>query len=54
MPSVPGLDAFYQRNGFEVLDEGAEFDLWVIFGIHSHVYADQDERFFIRWGPQHE
>jgi GNAT superfamily N-acetyltransferase len=36
MPPVPGLDAYYRRNGFEVLDEGAGLDLWLVFGVHSH------------------
>ena len=48
MPPVPGLDVFYRRNRFQVLDEGAELDMWVVFGVHSHIQADQGERFFIR------
>jgi hypothetical protein len=52
MPPVPGLDAFYRRNGFDVLDEDAGLDLWVVFGVHSHIYTDQGERFFIRQAPR--
>jgi len=48
MPTVPGLDVFYRRNRFQVLDEGAELDMWAVFGVHSHIHADQGERFFIR------
>ncbi len=32
MPPRPGLDAFYRRNGFQVLSEGEGLDLWVIVG----------------------
>jgi GNAT superfamily N-acetyltransferase len=52
MPPVPGLDAFYRRNGFEVLAKGAELDLWVVFGVHSRIRAGQDERFFIHQPAQ--
>lgn len=52
MPSVPGLDVFYRRNSFQVLDEGAELDMWVVFGMHSHIHAEQGERFFIRRAPR--
>jgi hypothetical protein len=43
----PGLDAFYRRNGFQVLSEGESLDLWPIFGVHSRIDAGQGERFFI-------
>jgi GNAT superfamily N-acetyltransferase len=52
MPSTPGLDAFYRRNGFEVLGHGEGLDLWPVFGIHSRVDTDPGERFFIRYLPQ--
>jgi hypothetical protein len=48
MPSTPGLDAFYRRNGFQVLPDGAGLDLWVIFGTRYHVHTGHGERFFIR------
>jgi GNAT superfamily N-acetyltransferase len=51
MPAVPGLDAFYRRNGFDVLDVGDELDMWVVFGVHSRIRTDPDERFFIRQVP---
>jgi hypothetical protein len=51
MPTVPGLAAFYRRNGFQVLDERAGLDMWVVFGVHSHIHADKGERFFIRQAP---
>ena len=35
MPPTPGLDAFYRRHGFEVLDPGESLDLWPVFGVHS-------------------
>jgi GNAT superfamily N-acetyltransferase len=54
MPPVRGLEAFYRRNGFAVLDEGAGLDLWAVFGIHSHIHADEGGRFFIRRAPERE
>jgi GNAT superfamily N-acetyltransferase len=51
MPPTPGLDAFYRRNGFEVLDQGEGLDLWPVFGVHSRVDTDPGERFFIRYRP---
>jgi hypothetical protein len=47
MPGVPGLDAFYRRNGFDVLDVGDELDMWVVFGVHFRIRTDPGERFFI-------
>lgn len=41
MPAVPGLDAFYRRNGFDVLDVGDELDMWVVFGVHSRIRTAQ-------------
>jgi GNAT superfamily N-acetyltransferase len=52
MPPTPGLDAFYRRNGFEVLGHGEGLDLWPVFGVHSLVSTDPGERFFIRYLPQ--
>lgn len=52
MPPTPGLDTFYRRNGFEVLDSGQGLDLWPVFGVHSRVDTDPGERFFIRYRPQ--
>jgi len=52
MPPTPGLDAFYRRNSFEVLDFGEGLDLWPVFEIHSRVDTDTGERFFIRYRPQ--
>jgi len=50
MPAgVPGLDAFYRRNGFQVLAQGESLDLWAIFGIHSRIDTDPGERFFVRY-----
>jgi hypothetical protein len=49
MPPTPGLDAFYRRNGFEVLGHGEGLDLWPVFGIHSLISTDPGERFFIRY-----
>lgn len=51
MPAVPGLDAFYRRNGFDVLDVGDELDMWVVFGVHSRIRTGSGERFFIRQAP---
>jgi GNAT superfamily N-acetyltransferase len=51
MPAVPGLDAFYRRNGFDVLDVGDELDMWVVFGVHSRIRTGPGERFFIRQVP---
>jgi GNAT superfamily N-acetyltransferase len=51
MPPVPGLDAFYRRNGFEVLGHGEGLDLWPVFGVHSLIDTGQGERFFIRYRP---
>jgi hypothetical protein len=52
MPPTPGLDTFYRRNGFEVLDSGEGLDRWPVFGVHSRVDTDPGERFFIRYRPQ--
>jgi GNAT superfamily N-acetyltransferase len=49
MPSTPGLDAFYRRNGFEVLGHGEGLDLWPVFGVHSRIGTGPGERFFIRY-----
>jgi GNAT superfamily N-acetyltransferase len=51
MPPVPGLDAFYRRNGFEVLGHGEGLDLWPVFGVHSLISNEPGERFFIRYRP---
>ncbi|MGA3541841.1 GNAT family N-acetyltransferase [Micromonosporaceae bacterium DT194] len=47
MPQTPGLDVFYRKNGFEVLDSGGGFDAWVVFGSHALVQAPAEERIFI-------
>jgi len=47
MPPTPGLDAFYRKRGFAVLDQGVGFDPWVVFGIHSLIYPQADERMFV-------
>ena len=47
MPLTPGLDAFYRKCGFAVLDQGVGFDPWVVFGIHSLIYPQADERMFV-------
>jgi GNAT superfamily N-acetyltransferase len=52
MPPTPGLDTFYRRNGFEVLDSGEGLDLWPVFEVHSRIDTDPGERFFIRYRPQ--
>jgi GNAT superfamily N-acetyltransferase len=52
MPPTPGLDSFYRRRGFSVMDPGAPIDLWVIFGIHSHITPGADERYFLRESPR--
>lgn len=46
---TPGLDRFYARHGFEVLQPGEGFDAWVVFGIHTQIRPDPDEQTFIRW-----
>lgn len=51
MPATPGLDDFYRRCGFRVLDPGAGLDMWEVFGMHSHIASSPDERFFIRRKP---
>jgi GNAT superfamily N-acetyltransferase len=51
MPPRPGLEAFYQRNGFQVLGEGEALDLWVVFGVHSRIDTGDGERFFVRYAP---
>ncbi len=47
MPPTPGLDTFYRRQGFTVLDRGAGFDPWVVFGVHADVRPEPDECTFI-------
>jgi GNAT superfamily N-acetyltransferase len=51
MTSAPGLDVFYRRCGFQVLDPGEGLDLWPVFGVHSHIEAGPAERFFVRYKP---
>ncbi|MFG1892166.1 GNAT family N-acetyltransferase [Micromonospora sp. NPDC049051] len=46
-PTTPGLDAFYRRQGFEVLDTGVGFDPWVVFGVHADIRPAPQERIFI-------
>ncbi|WP_330441337.1 GNAT family N-acetyltransferase (plasmid) [Micromonospora sp. NBC_00821] len=45
--TTPGLDAFYRRQGFEVLDIGVGFDPWVVFGVHADIRPGLQERTFI-------
>ncbi|MDG4753782.1 GNAT family N-acetyltransferase [Micromonospora sp. WMMD718] len=47
MPCAEGLEAFYRKNGYEVLDPGEGFDAWVVFGSHAFVQAPKDERIFL-------
>jgi GNAT superfamily N-acetyltransferase len=54
MAATPGLDVFYRRNGFQVLDHGEPIDLWAVYGMHSAINADAGERFFIRYKPDGE
>jgi GNAT superfamily N-acetyltransferase len=42
------LEDFYRRHGFDVLDEGAPVDFWVLFGFRSYFYPGPGERMFIR------
>lgn len=46
-PTKPGLDMFYRRRGFEVLDVGVGFDPWVVFGVHADIRPDPQEQIFI-------
>ena len=48
MMADSGLEGFYRRHGFEVLDEGAPADFWVLFGFPAAFYAPPGERMFIR------
>lgn len=47
----PALQRFYRRHHFDVLDPGAGFDPWVVFGVHADVRPDPGERTFIRHRP---
>lgn len=47
----PALQRFYRRHHFEVLEPGAGFDPWVVFGIHADIRPDPGERTFIRHRP---
>lgn len=47
MPPTEGLDGFYRRHGFEVLEPGTGFDPWVVFGFHANIHPEPDERVFI-------
>ncbi|WP_327581641.1 GNAT family N-acetyltransferase [Nonomuraea sp. NBC_00507] len=51
MPPTPGLDAFYRRQGFQVLEAGAPLDMWMVFGVHSRIQPGVDERYFVRFQP---
>lgn len=42
------LEDFYRRHGFDVLDEGAPVNFWVLFGVPSYSYPGPGERMFIR------
>lgn len=48
MPLESGLETFYRRQGFDVLDVDQGLDLWPIFGVTVHVHANGLERMFVR------
>jgi hypothetical protein len=47
MPLTQGLDSFYRKSGFKVLDLGEGFDAWVVFGTSTLIHAPKDERIFV-------
>jgi GNAT superfamily N-acetyltransferase len=47
MPPTSGLDSFYRKAGFTVLDTGAPLDPWVVFGFSSLITPGVDERIFV-------
>ncbi|MDP9792579.1 GNAT superfamily N-acetyltransferase [Catenuloplanes nepalensis] len=47
MPARPGLADFYRSLGFTVLQKREGFDPWVIFGVHSQILPESDERMFL-------
>lgn len=51
VPNVAGLDDFYRRQGFDVLEVGVGFDPWVIVGIHADIRPNPQERIFIWHRP---
>ena len=46
--SRSGLANFYRRCGFQVLEPGAGFDAWVVFGIHTKIHPQPDEQTFLK------
>ena len=48
MDAGSGLEAFYRRNGFEIVPSGAALDLYVVFGHEIRVGAGPGERIFVR------
>ncbi|WP_018685392.1 GNAT family N-acetyltransferase [Actinokineospora enzanensis] len=48
MPDTAGLDRFYQRAGFTVLDHHSEIDLSVPFGMDFRIWPAGQERLFTR------
>jgi len=48
IPPRPGLEHFYERHGFRVLNDSAALNLWVVFGEPAMVYPDPGERIFVR------
>jgi GNAT superfamily N-acetyltransferase len=51
MPPTPGLDQFYRRAGFTVLDPGEPMDLGTMFGDDAQIFPDSGERLFLRQRP---
>jgi GNAT superfamily N-acetyltransferase len=51
MPPTDGLDDFYRRHGFDVLQQGAGFDPGVVFGVHADIHPEPHERIFITDEP---
>lgn len=51
MPPTPGLDHFYHRKGFTVLEPGQPLDLWAVFGDDAKIFPDNGERLFVRHRP---
>ena len=48
MPPTRGLDVFYRRCGFTLLEPGEGFDAWIVFGIHTKIHPQPDERVFLK------
>ncbi|GGN29288.1 hypothetical protein GCM10011609_86200 [Lentzea pudingi] len=48
MPPTPGLEQFYNRAGFTVLDPDEPVDLRFMFDDDRKIFPDAGERFFVR------